>query len=203
MNVLAHIYLSGDSDEIIIGNYIGDYVKGRDYLKYPELVKKGIILHRHIDAFTDKHPVVHRSQIHFTRKYHKYAGVVVDILYDHFLTREWDTFSRRPLESITYQFYRAMVNNYEILPPKVKDRFPFFIINNWIESYKTSNGLRKVLNALSRRTSLPSETKFAIKSLKKNYYSLDEDFMEFFPQLIEYVENDFGIPLSHRITMPF
>ncbi|MFP4487829.1 MAG: ACP phosphodiesterase [Bacteroidales bacterium] len=203
MNVLAHIYLSGDSDEIIIGNYIGDYVKGRDYLKYPELIKKGIILHRHIDEFTDKHPVVHRSKMHFTRKYHKYAGVVIDILYDHYLTKEWDTFSRRPLESLTYQFYRAMVNNYEILPPKVKDRFPFFIINNWIESYKTSKGLRKVLSTLSKRTSLPPESKYAIRTFNKNYYSLEEDFMEFFPQLIEYVEKDFGIPLSHRITLPF
>ncbi|MEA1888020.1 MAG: ACP phosphodiesterase [Bacteroidota bacterium] len=203
MNVLAHIYLSGDSDEIIIGNYIGDYVKGSDYLKYPELIKKGIILHRHIDDFTDKHPVVHRSKILFTRKYHKYAGVVVDIVYDHYLTREWDTFSRRPMESITYQFYRAMVNNYDILPPKVKDRFPFFIINNWIESYKTTRGIKHVLSTLSKRTSLPSESKYAIKTLKRNYYGLGEDFMEFFPQLIEYVENDFGIPLSQRITMPF
>ncbi len=203
MNVLAHIYLSGDSDEIIIGNYIGDYVKGSDYLKYPELIKKGIILHRHIDDFTDKHPVVQRSKILFTRKYHKYAGVVVDIIYDHYLTKEWDTFSRRPMESITYQFYRAMVNNYDILPSKVQDRFPFFIINNWIESYKTSKGLKHVLSTLSKRTSLPSESKYAIKTFKRNYYSLGEDFMEFFPQLIEYVENDFGIPLSQRITMPF
>lgn len=203
MNVLAHIYLSGDSDEIIIGNYIGDYVKGRDYLKYPELVKKGIILHRHIDDFTDRHPVVHRSKILFTKKYHKYAGVVIDILYDHYLTKEWDTFSRRPIESITYQFYRAMVNNYDILPPKVQDRFPFFIINNWIESYKTSKGLKHVLSTLSKRTSLPSEAKYAIKTFKKNYYTLGEDFMEFFPQLIEYVENDYGIPLSQRITLPF
>ncbi|HDZ42045.1 MAG TPA: DUF479 domain-containing protein [Bacteroidetes bacterium] len=203
MNVLAHIYLSGDSDEIIIGNYIGDYVKGRDYLKYPELIKKGIILHRHIDDFTDKHPVVQRSKILFTRKYHKYAGVVIDIIYDHYLTKEWDTFSRRPIESVTYQFYRAMVNNYDILPPKVQDRFPFFIINNWIESYKTSKGLKNVLSTLSKRTSLPSESKYAIKTFKKNYYILGEDFMEFFPQLIEYVETDFGIPLSQQITLPF
>jgi acyl carrier protein phosphodiesterase len=62
MNVLAHIYLSGDSEQIIIGNYIGDYVKGREYLKYPELIRKGIILHRHIDAFTDNHPVVHEAR---------------------------------------------------------------------------------------------------------------------------------------------
>ena len=128
MNVLAHIYLSGDSDKIIIGNYIGDYVKGRDYLNYPDLIRKGIILHRHIDMFTDRHPVVHRSKIYFSRKYHKYSGVVTDIIYDHYLTKEWNFFSRRPLESVTYNFYRALVNNYEILPEKVKEMMPFFII---------------------------------------------------------------------------
>jgi acyl carrier protein phosphodiesterase len=203
MNVLAHIYLSGDSEKIIIGNYIGDYVKGRDYLKYPEPVRRGIILHRHIDDFTDRHPVVHRSKIHFTRKYHRYAGVVIDILYDHFLCREWDFFSRRPLESVTYNFYRAMVNNFDILPENVKASFPFFIINNWIESYQTTSGIRHVLRTMSKRTSLPAESRYAMKMLKKNYYSLHDDFMEFFPELIEYVERDFDIQISHRIKIPF
>jgi acyl carrier protein phosphodiesterase len=203
MNVLAHIYLSGDSDKIIIGNYIGDYVKGRDYLKYPEPVRRGIILHRHIDDFTDRHPVVHRSKIHFTRKYHRYAGVVIDILYDHFLCREWDFFSRRPLESVTYNFYRAMVNNFDILPENVKASFPFFIINNWIETYQTTSGIRNVLRTMSKRTSLPAETRYAMKMLKRNYYTLHDDFMEFFPELIAYVEKDFGIEISHRIKIPF
>jgi acyl carrier protein phosphodiesterase len=147
--------------------------------------------------------VVHRSKIHFTRKYHRYAGVVIDILYDHFLTKEWDFFSRRPLESVTYNFYRAMVNNFEILPDNVKESFPFFIINNWIESYQTTQGIRHVLRTMSKRTSLPAETRFAMKMLKRNYYSLQEDFMEFFPELIAYVEKDFDIQISHRITIPF
>lgn len=203
MNVLAHIYLSGDSDKIIIGNYIGDYVKGKDYLNYPDLIRKGIILHRHIDMFTDRHPVVHRSKIHFSRKYHKYSGVVIDIIYDHFLTKEWDLFSRRPLESVTYNFYRSLVNNYEILPDDVKEMIPFFIINNWIESYQTIKGIKHALRTLSRNTTLPGETRFAMRELKKNYYSLQDDFMEFFPELIDYVENDFGIEISHRIRIPF
>ena len=203
MNVLAHIYLSGDSEKIIIGNYIGDYVKGKDYLNYPEQIRKGIIIHRRIDAFTDRHPVVHRSKIFFSRKYHKYAGVVTDIIYDHFLTKEWDLFSRRPLESVTYNFYRAMVNNYQYMPPNVKEMMPFFIINNWIESYQTIKGIRLVLKTLSKHSSLPKETRFAIHALKKNYHSLQDDFMEFFPQLIDYVEKEFGIPLSHRMTIPF
>jgi len=203
MNVLAHIYLSGDSEKIIVGNYIGDYVKGKDYLNYPEQIRKGIVIHRRIDAFTDRHPVVHRSKIFFSRKYHKYAGVVTDIIYDHFLTKEWDLFSRRPLESVTYNFYRAMVNNYQYMPPNVREMMPFFIINNWIESYQTINGIRLVLKTLSKHSSLPKETRFAIRALKKNYYSLQDDFMEFFPQLIDYVEKEFGIQLSHRMTIPF
>ena len=146
---------------------------------------------------------MHRSKICFTRKYHKYAGVITDIIYDHFLTKEWGVYSRRPLESVTYNFYRALVNNYEILPQKVKDMMPFFIINNWIESYQTQSGIRHVLNTLSNNSTLPKETRFAMRALKKNYYSLQDDFMEFFPELIDYVEQDFGIKISHRITVPF
>lgn len=203
MNVLAHIYLSGDSEEIIIGNYIGDFVKGRDYLKYPEGIRKGIILHRHIDAFTDRHPVVARSKIHFTQRYHKYAGVITDILYDHYLTKEWDLFSRRPLESVTYNFYRAMVSNFEILPENVRESMPFFIIDNWLETYQTRVGIKKVLKTLSTRSSLPKETRWAMKVFNKQYFTLQEDFMEFFPQLIEYVENEFGVVISPGISMPF
>ena len=87
-----------------------------------------------------------------------------------------------------------------ILPEEVRKMMPFFIINNWIESYQTRRGIRSVLNTLSKRSSLPNETRFAMKALKKNYYALQDDFMEFFPQLIDYVEKDFGIEISHRIT---
>lgn len=202
MNVLAHIYLSGDSDEIIIGNYIGDYVRGRNYADYPENIRKGILLHRRIDSFTDRHPVVHRSKLLFSSRYHKYSGVIIDILYDHFLTKEWDFFSRKPIESVTYNFYMAMVNNFEILPDKVKDSFPSFIIHNWIESYQTVRGIKNVLKTMSRQTSLPDETRFAIKTLKKNYFSLQDDFMEFFPQLINYVEEECGVDISYQMTFP-
>jgi acyl carrier protein phosphodiesterase len=95
------------------------------------------------------------------------------------------------------------VNNYEILPANVQEMMPFFIINNWIESYQTIPGIRHVLRTLSKRTTLPKESRFAARALKKNYYALQEDFLEFFPQLIDYVENDFGIEISHRITIPF
>lgn len=203
MNVLAHIYLSGDSDEIMIGNYIGDYVRGREYLKYPEKIRKGIIIHRNIDSFTDSHPVVHRSKIYFSKRYRHYSGVVIDIIYDHFLTRTWDYFSRKPIDAVAYNFYLAMVNHFQILPEKVKEMFPSFIINNWIESYQTIHGIKKVLKTMSRGTTLPNEYRYAIRELKNNYNALEDDFLEFFPEIIDYVEKNFGIKLSHRITLPY
>ena len=95
------------------------------------------------------------------------------------------------------------MNNYELMPDNVQSMMPFFIINNWIESYQSIKGIKHVLSTLSKRSTLPNETRYAIKMLKKNYYSIQDDFMEFFPQLIDYVEKDFGIEISHRIRMPF
>jgi acyl carrier protein phosphodiesterase len=203
MNVLTHIYLSGDSEKIIIGSYIGSYVKGYDYVMYPELIRKGIIMQRHIDSYSALHPVVHRSKMLFMRRYHKYSGVITSIIYDHFLAKEWNFFSRIPLERVSYNFYRTIVNNYEILPENVRQMMPFFIINNWIDSYQTISGIHHVLYTLSKESSLPDETRFAMRVFKKNFYPLQDDFMEFFPQLIDYVEKKFSIDLSYRITMPF
>jgi acyl carrier protein phosphodiesterase len=196
LNFLAHIYLSGDSDEIKVGNFIGDYVKGKNYEKYPELVRKGIILHRKIDSFTDSHPIAIRSQMHLKRRFRRYSGVIVDIFYDHFLASEWSTYSRHPLPQYVINMYEILVNNYFILPNEIKTFLPFFIINNWLESYTSIEGIEGVLRRMTKRTSLPNETTFAISELRNNYNLFKEDFMEYFPQLVAYVEEKHSIPVN-------
>jgi acyl carrier protein phosphodiesterase len=193
MNFLAHIYLSGESDEIKVGNFIGDYVKGRNYEKYPDLVKRGILLHRKIDSFTDKHPVVSISKTHLQPRFHKYAGVIVDIFYDHFLASEWKNFSKHPLPEYVIHMYETLVANYFLLPNEIKAFLPFFIINNWLEAYTTTQGISGVLRRMVRRTSLPNETTFAMAELKKNYKLFRDEFYEYFPQLIAYVEERHNI----------
>ena len=155
MNFLGHIYLSGSSEEIQVGNFIGDYVKGKDYLKYPEKVKKGIILHRDIDNFTDKHPVFICSKNHLKRRYNKYSGIIVDIFYDHFLAKDRNYFSRQPLKKISYNLFKKLVRNYTILPSRVRKFLPLFIQNNWLHSYTTIEGIESVLSRMTIRTSLP------------------------------------------------
>ena len=196
MNFLAHIYLSGNSDEIRVGNFIGDYVKGRNYEKYPRLVRKGIIIHRAIDSFTDSHPIVTKSKNHLRKRFRRYSGVIVDIFYDHFLASEWGMFSKHPLPQYVVGMYEALVNHYFILPNEIKTFLPFFIINNWLESYTSIEGIEGVLRRMTRRTSLPHETPFAISELREKYHLFRDEFMEYFPLLVAYIEEKHSIPVN-------
>ena len=98
MNFLAHIYLSGDNDLLKIGNFMADSIRGNSYENYPDEIKKGILLHRSIDSFTDMHPVYRKSKHRLHEKYGHYSGVIMDIFYDHFLAKNWANYSNKKLE---------------------------------------------------------------------------------------------------------
>jgi acyl carrier protein phosphodiesterase len=193
MNFLAHIYLSGDSTDIMIGNFIGDFVKGNDYLKYPENIRKGILLHRKIDAFTDKHPVTSFCKTFIKPKYKKFSGIVVDIFYDHFLATNWEQYSRVPLKDFVIQKYNVLCDYYDIFPVEVKKFFPYFLRNDWLNAYSTFDGLRLVLRRMAFRTSLPDFSSYAITRLKENYEVLGNNFKNFFAEVLEFVKKDFSI----------
>ena len=93
MNFLAHIYLSGNNDMLKIGNFMADSVRGHHYLDYPDEIRKGILLHRYIDTFTDAHPIYRKSKHRLHEKYGHYSGVIMDIVYDHFLAKNWNNYS--------------------------------------------------------------------------------------------------------------
>lgn len=195
MNYLAHTYLSGDSDQVRIGNFIGDYVKGRDFNLYPEGIKKGIILHRHIDSYTDTHSVVQASKTRLTPFYHKYAGVIIDIFYDHFLSANWDYISSVPLPELAELTYMTLHKNYDILPEAVKKIVPSFIFNRWLEAYNTIEGIEHVLREMSELTTLPDFTDDAIRILITYYDLFREEFFCFFPDIVHYVMSAFDIKL--------
>ncbi|MBN2349248.1 MAG: DUF479 domain-containing protein [Bacteroidales bacterium] len=195
MNYLAHVYLSGTDEEIIIGNFIGDYVKGNNYNKYPPKIKKGIMLHRQIDYFTDHNPIVHRSMSLLLDVYHKYSGIIIDIFYDHFLINKWDQYSRIPLEEFKTKLHELLMRYQENIPTKVLKLIPSFIQNDWLHAYQTIEGIDRVLRNMSIRTTLPDKTEYAINVLRNHYESLENDFSEYFPKLIRFVEEKFNVPL--------
>lgn len=196
MNYLAHIFLSGIEEEILIGNFIGDYIKGRDYLNFSPFVKKGILLHRRIDHFTDNHRVVHQSMNYFAPRYRKYAGIIIDILYDHFLAVNWDKFSPQPIESFKENLFETLKKYHSILPERVQFFIPSFITKDWINAYSTVDGIITVLYRMSMRTSLPNESEFAREVFRKYYIQIQSEFLTFFPEIIKFVVETEGITIA-------
>lgn len=183
MNFLAHIYFSGDNDYVKIGNFIADAIKGKKYMEYSKEVQVGILLHRNIDSFTDKHPTVRISKDRLHSRYRHYDGVIIDILYDYFLAKNWSTYSSIPLNDYAQTFYAILNSNYSILPDKVKHLMPYMIKDNWLYSYRTIEGIEKVLQGMNRRTNNKSQMDMAVEDLKIHHSEFENDFKIFFEDL--------------------
>jgi acyl carrier protein phosphodiesterase len=186
MNFLAHAFLSGDDDEILVGNFIADAVKGKDASRFSHGVQNGIRLHRQIDTYTDNHPVFIRSKGRIQGEYGKFAGVVIDIYYDHFLALYWTNYSDKDLSEFAVKVYTLMLNNYKILPARSKRILPYMIIHNWLVGYSRFKDLQWVFNGMSRRSrKYESGMEGAVDSLRRDYDNFKSDFEAFFPDMIE------------------
>jgi acyl carrier protein phosphodiesterase len=188
MNYLAHIYLSGEDEQLKIGNFIADSVKGKKYGFFPERIQKGIILHRAIDTYTDSHPIVRKSVHRLFDPYSHYSAVIVDILYDHFLAANWRDYSEIPLEKYTADFYDLLNKNYETLPLRVQHFLPYMIEANWLLSYASVDGIGKILHQMDYRTKNKSNMKFAVKELNFYYSEFGEEFKLFFKDLEQFTQ---------------
>ncbi|MUP46879.1 DUF479 domain-containing protein [Gramella sp. BOM4] len=184
MNFLAHIYLSGEDDDIKIGNFMADSIKGKKYLDYPRGIQNGIILHRAIDYYTDTHPVFQQSTSRLFERYSHYNGIIADIFYDHFLASNWSDYSKTPLEAYTLDFYNLLRQNYAILPPKVKNFMPYMIEDNWLLSYAEVKGIQQVLVGMNNRTERKSGMHNAVEELEEYYEEFEMEFREFFKEAI-------------------
>lgn len=186
MNYLAHIYLSGESDLVTIGNFMADGVKGKQYKKFSKEIQIGILLHRHIDTFTDAHKTVRQSTKRLHKKYGHYSGIIVDILYDHFLAKNWGKYSDIPLDEYVEAFYNALEEHYNLLPLRIQKMMPFMITDNWLLSYASIEGIQRVLDGMNRRTKNRSGMHEATKELEVFYNDFEAEFTSFFDELIEF-----------------
>jgi acyl carrier protein phosphodiesterase len=189
MNFLAHIFLSGNNDLIKIGNFMADGIRGNDYLNYPEEIQKGVVLHRAIDTFTDAHPIWRQSKHRLHERYGHYSGVIIDILYDHFLAKNWFQYTDEDLEDYVERFYQSLKDNYEVLSPKTKKIMPYMIESNWLVSYASIAGIERILFQMDYRTKHRAHMQNAIQELQEFYIEFEEEFTLFFQDLIEMVED--------------
>jgi len=196
MNYLAHLYLSGESDEIKLGNFIGDHVKGNKYQQFPAQVSYGIQMHRSIDSFTDHHADVKECINLLKPGYGRYAGIVTDVFFDHFLASNWNEYSVYTLRQFSKHAHAVFLSNFMLLPFRVKQFVPFLIQHKRLESYAHRENLPHVLDIMSSRTSLPDNSQWALQILHKEYDQFEGLFRSFFADLINFVETNFKVQIE-------
>lgn len=189
MNFLAHIHLSGENEFIKIGNFMADGVRGKQYENFPQEIQKGILLHRAIDTFTDAHPIFRQSTKRLHSRYHHYAGIIVDMYYDHFLAKNWENHSSENLENYSNRFYQSLLDNHTLLTPKTQNLLPYMIKYNWLVNYQSIPGLERILSQMDQRTQNQSLMRFAGEELAAHYTLFEEEFSLFYKELQLFSEN--------------
>jgi acyl carrier protein phosphodiesterase len=184
MNYLAHLYLSSDSSEALVGGLLGDFVKGRLHPgRFPPPVLDAIALHRRVDGFVDDHPAFHRSRARFAPGFRRYAGVLIDVFYDHFLARDWDEHGGEPLERFTARAYDAFARHDALMPEHARRVARAMARDDWLAGYRDPDGVRRALHGLSRRLTRSNPLASGHAELARNYRELEADFRDLLPAL--------------------
>lgn len=189
MNYLAHIFLSGSDDFLKLGNFMADEIKGKSYLEYPKEIQKGILLHRAIDDFTDHHPLVSKGAHRFFDAVGHYNGVVIDMIYDHLLAKNWKTYYDKELNAFAQEFYVLLKINRHLLPKKISKVVPFMIEHNWLLSYATIEGLRNILKQMNHKTKHETKLEKGIDIYLEYQKDFEEEFVSFFEDIRDFTES--------------
>lgn len=192
MNLLAHAYLSFNEPDILAGNMINDYVKGKQKFEYPYAIQRGMNLHRAIDEFTDNHPETQAAKQYFRPQYRLYAGAFVDVLYDHFLANDLAQFvNETALQNFCQQTYGQLQTNLHLLPLKFQQVYPYMKTQNWLFNYRLNSGIEKGFEGLVKRAAYLNESAIAFSIFEKYYYELQICYNNFFPALKQFSHNYF------------
>ncbi|GAB4141057.1 MAG: acyl carrier protein phosphodiesterase [Bacteroidia bacterium] len=187
MNFLAHFYLSGDDEKLLVGNFIADAVKGKQHEAFEPEIQRGILLHRAIDHFTDTHPVVMESKKRLRPEFRHYAPVIVDVFYDHFLARYWNEYHHLSLSLYVTEIYAALQKQEVVFPERMKMILPAMMRYDWLNAYREVEGLHSILTQMASRAKYDSGMERAAKALERDYLHYESEFRLFFPELRDHV----------------
>ncbi|HDZ55875.1 MAG TPA: DUF479 domain-containing protein [Pseudomonas xinjiangensis] len=184
MNFLAHLYLGPRGAQQVLGSMLGDFVKGPVHaMALPEGVKEGIWLHRRIDSFTDAHPVVRRSKERVSSDRRRFAGIMVDMFYDHLLARQWRRFSDQPIQVFTHDMYALLLAQRDDIPDTAWPVIQRMAEYDWLTSYVELSNLHRALDNMSRRLKRVNTLPGAVAELEADYSGFEADFLEFMPEV--------------------
>jgi acyl carrier protein phosphodiesterase len=188
MNYLAHLALSGTSEEVTIGNFIADHLRGKQANNFNSAITKGIMLHRVIDAYTDMHPIVKMGVARLKPKYKRYSSVIIDLFYDHFLYSRFNFYYEERIENFIFRRHSMLRRNYHRLPEKSKEVLTRMIQYDWLKTYGTTEGMERIFHGLSKRATFESKMEFAVKDLVMHYEVFEHEFIHFYDDITAYIK---------------
>jgi acyl carrier protein phosphodiesterase len=184
MNHLAHCFLSFNDEDLLLGNFIGDFVKGNDWQKYPEKVQQGILLHRTIDSYTDNHPMTDRSVSRIRPYAGRYSPPFTDILYDHMLAIHWEKYCQESFDTFAERTYRQLEKRAAEMPAVLQERLPKMIAGQFLHGYTRREGLEWVLDRFSLRLAGNFDAQGLSRFFFEEIDAFSVDFNAFFPDLL-------------------
>jgi acyl carrier protein phosphodiesterase len=192
MNYLAHAYLSFNDPEILVGNMLSDFVKGKKQFDFSENIQKGIRLHRSIDDFTDTHPSTKKAKAYLKSAAGLYAGAFVDVVYDQFIACDENEFTNESLLNFSLSVYETLLKYQTIFPEKFAAMFPYMKTQNWLYNYRTHSGIGKSFSGLTHRAKYLNNGILIFESFIYNYTELRRCYYEFFPALKNFAYEQFN-----------
>ncbi|MGE8359862.1 ACP phosphodiesterase [Pseudomonas sp.] len=191
MNYLAHLHLGGAAPAQLLGSLYGDFVKGPLAGQWPADIEAAIRLHRRIDAFTDSHPLQAEARARFPRERRRYAGILLDLFFDHCLALNWTDYADEPLAQFTGRVYRVLAAE-PLLPGRLALIAPRMAAQDWLGSYTEFEVLNDVVRGMQRRLSRPEGLDGSMLELQRLYEPLMGDFQRFYPELQAFVAREQG-----------
>ena len=189
MNFLAHFFLSHQTPELVVGSYLGDFVKGKRYQDYEKAIGQGMLLHREIDRYTDAHPSFLQSKHRLSEQHGHYAGVIVDIFYDHLLAVHWATYSNVPLPRFAQHIYTVLQQHIILMPTSAQRVLGYMKAHDWLSNYAYREGITRTLLGMQQRARFPNQMSLATHDLQKDKEDYTSEFQNFFPHVQQHVTN--------------
>jgi acyl carrier protein phosphodiesterase len=189
VNYLAHLYFSAPSALAWAGSLMGDFVKGPIPSHYPQELAQHLWLHRRIDTYTLASPAFQRSRRTIDPKFRYARGILVDVFYDHFLARSWDSYAEQPLAEFAQQVYQGLQTSYDLLPATLQQQLPRMIEHDWLTSYQHADVVLRVLQRLEARLKHRFPLADGIDELESHYSELENDFAAFMDEVASELTN--------------
>jgi acyl carrier protein phosphodiesterase len=189
LNYLAHLFLTADDEDLLVGQMLGDFLEPGWKQMLPEAVQAGVRLHQQVDRFTDTHALFGVSRRRLPPPFRRYGGILIDVFYDHILARRWDAVSpREDLLTFVARAYATLERRHSDLTPRLQRTLPAIVRYDWLTAYREIDGIARALRGLSRRLTFENPMGEAAQFLERDYADYEQDFVGFFPELQKFVE---------------